>query len=221
MCAGYGVDRRGFFRSAAGVSLALAGCSGGDVEKKKETARPGAKFSLPGKNRVKRDFSKDVRSRKVVFVPHCALNQNARITGAADFPAMFEPLLEALRENQVGVIQLPCPELMVLGLGWKTVREGLETAEGLAHLKLLIKDIIYIIKEYRFQEFHVAGILGKNGSPACGVTRTYLDGKQVDGEGVFIRELREALAEENLDIELFGVTDHRQEEAVDWVQERI
>jgi len=216
-----GTDRRGFFRSAAGASVALAGCSVGAGNKQKEPVQPVQKYTLAEKNRVRRDFSGDVRSHKVVFVPHCALNQNARITDAADFPAIFEPLMEALRENQVGIIQMPCPELRVLGLGRKTVRDGLETPEGQAHLKLLIEDLVYIIKEYQFQGFHVVGILGKNGSPSCGVTRTYLDGKQVDGEGVFIRELRLALAKENLDIELFGIVDHQQDEAVAWVLERI
>ena len=222
MCDSGRTDRRGFIRCAAAASLAVAGCSSGKEEKSEETVKPEkVRYILARSNRERRDFSGDGRSRKVVLVPHCALNQNARITGAADFPAMFETVLEAMRANQVGIIQMPCPELMVLGLGRRTVRDGLETQEGQADLQLLIGDMIHIIKEYQYQGFHVVGILGKNGSPACGVTRTYLDGEQVDGEGVYIRELRLALAKENLNIELFGIVDHQQQDAVDWVMERI
>ena len=204
------------------TGLALAACNAeAGSKKKKQALKASEECSTALKSRDKRDFSGDLRSIKVIFVPHCALNQNARIFNAADFPAMFEPLLEALRENQVGVIQFLCPELMALGLARRTVRDGLEAPEGQKVLKRLIADTIYIIKEYQYQGFKVVGILGKNGSPACGVTRTWMDGKQVDGEGVFIRMLRETLAEEGLNIGLLGVADHHQCEAIDWDMERL
>jgi len=211
--------RRSFFKCAAGASLALAGCKAAEKEETvQEVGKP--KWTLPEKNRVKREFDQ-VRSRKMIFVSHCTLNQNARITTAADFPAMFVPLIDWLKQNNIGVIQMPCPELRVLGLGRKAVREGLETEEGHAHLHQLIDDLIYEIREYQFQGFDVIGILGKQGSPACGVTRTWLDGRQQDGQGVFIRLLKERLAAENLDIEVEGVADHEQEAAIKWVKERV
>ncbi|MEA2064435.1 MAG: hypothetical protein U9P14_12095, partial [Gemmatimonadota bacterium] len=102
-----------------------------------------------------------------------------------------------------------------------TIREGLELPQGQARLQELVKDIIYVIKEYRFQGFHIVGILGKNGSPSCGVTRTSIEGKQAPGEGVFIRVLRQALEAENLDIDIKGIDDHAQEKVIAWVEERI
>ena len=62
-------------------------------------------------------MAEDGRSMKVILVAHCALNQNARHVKCADFPAMFEPLLEYLQSENVGVIQMACPELRALGLG--------------------------------------------------------------------------------------------------------
>jgi len=217
------IGRRGFLSLLAGTSVAAACTKASQNAQKEQTEKYARRpeWSLPKKNRVKLDFTRDPRSRKVIFVAHCVLNQNARILDAADFPAMFEPLVEALRKHNIGIIQLPCPELRVLGLSRRTVREGLETPEGQAHLKLLIAELIYVIKEYQFQGFHVVGILGKNGSPSCGVTRTYLDGRQQDGQGVFIRLLRETLAAEGLDIDIMGVADHEQEKAIEWVLERI
>ncbi len=211
------VDRRSFVLGGAGLVLS-SGISSKRVGKGQPVEKP--KWSLPTKNRVRREFDK-IRSGKVVYAAHCMLNQNARITTAADFPAMFEPLVDWLKAQKIGIIQMPCPELRVLGLGRVTVREGLETAEGHKHLHELIDDLIFEIKEYQFQGFDVVGILGKEGSPSCGVTQTWLDGRHQEGVGVFIRLFRERLARENLGVEILGVADHKQQEAIDWLAQRI
>jgi hypothetical protein len=41
--------------------------------------------------RIKQDFDRDGRSKKVVFVARCVIDQNARHCDCADFPAMMEP----------------------------------------------------------------------------------------------------------------------------------
>jgi predicted secreted protein len=149
------------------------------------------------------------------------LNQNARIVRAADFPAMFEPLLDYLQRKNVGVIQMACPELYCLGLGRRAVRPGLESPAGNTRLQRLIDDLVFTVREYLFQGFDVIGILGKDGSPSCGVKRTWLDGRQQDGQGVYIRELKKRLAAESLDIPVIGVADHQQDDAVAWLESKI
>jgi predicted secreted protein len=186
------------------------------------------KTRLAAQPQVKRDFSKDSRSHKVIFAAHCLLNQNARAAGAADFPSMMKPLLAALQEKEIGIIQLPCPELLVLGLGrdrdvppLETIDEGLELPEAQVRLARLIDEIIFQIKEYQWQGFHIVGILGKNGSPSCGVETTSVRSRFGPGEGVFIRLLEQRLKAESLDIDVKGIDDHRQQEAVDWVSQRV
>lgn len=191
-----------------------------------ENVIPAPDYSIPGNgfhglSENKREWNGDVRSGKVIFVAHCMLNQNARFVDVADFPAMFEPLIGFLQEKQVGIIQMPCPELYCLGLGRMDVRPGLECPQGMKRLIRLIDDIIFTIKEYRFQEFEVIGILGKEGSPACGVTETWLDNRLQLGQGVFIRELKKRLKAEKLDIAVRGVADFRQEEAIEWLKGRV
>ncbi|MBN2290414.1 MAG: DUF523 domain-containing protein [Candidatus Glassbacteria bacterium] len=190
------------------------------------SAIPAPDYTIPasgfhGRDENKRDWSGDPRSGKVVFLSHCMLNQNARIVGAADFPATFEPLTDYLQKKQVGVIQMPCPELYCLGLGRTAVRVGLESPAGGQRLERLLDDLIFTIREYLFQGFEVVGILGKEGSPACGVTRTWLDERQQDGQGVWIRELKKRLAAEKLDIPVPGVTDHEQDAAIEWLEEML
>ncbi|HUU28454.1 MAG TPA: hypothetical protein VM123_11640 [archaeon] len=191
-----------------------------------EVRIPAPDYSIPesgfhGREENRRDWSGDPRSGKVVFLSHCILNQNARILDAADFPAMFEPLIDYLQQKQVGVIQMPCPELYCLGLGRREVRVGLESPAGRQRLERLIDDQIFTIREYLFQGFEIVGILGKQGSPSCGVTRTWLDNRQQDGQGVWIRELKKRLAAEKLDIPVIGVADHQQEEAIEWLEEKL
>ena len=212
--------RRGFL-TAAGACMSTSACSS-------TSTRGRHKTELVDTPQVKRKLARDGRSMMIVFVPHCAQNMNARHVDCADFPAMMEPLFEFLRENQIGIVQMPCPELRVLGLGrdrdvppLNTIREALEVPDAQERLRPLVDDMVYLIKEYQFQDVEILGILGKNGSPSCGVTTTHKEGDLVPGEGIFIRELRRRLAQQGLEIQLKGIDDHRQEEAIAWVRERI
>ncbi len=191
----------------------------------KQTKAVGGLVDYP---RIKRDFDADGRSKTVVFLAHCILNQNARHYKCADFPAMMEPIVEFLRENKVGMIQMGCPELKVLGLGRdrdepgvSTIREGLHLPGAKPLLASLIEDVIFQIKEYQFQGFRILGILGKNGSPSCGVERSPSGGKQVKLPGAFIQPLREALRAEKLDVPVRGVEDHHQEVIISWLKQRL
>ena len=58
----------------------------------------------------------DCRSRRVIFLAHCLLNQNSISDGTAVYPAAFKDVLRLLMDNEIGVVQLPCPELCCLGL---------------------------------------------------------------------------------------------------------
>ena len=58
----------------------------------------------------------DGRSKKVIFLAHCLLNQNAISDGTAVCPAAFGELIQLPLDHEVGVVQMPCPELCCLGL---------------------------------------------------------------------------------------------------------
>ena len=169
----------------------------------------------------------DCRSKKLIFVAHCMLNQNARDAGAAEFPAMMKPLLDVVATQNISVIQLPCPELMLLGLGrgrddsaTQTIRERLESAESQVRLGSLIDQVVYQIKEYQAQGIRIIGILGKNGSPTCGVRMAGHFALAIEAEGVFIRLLRLRLNAEGFDIRIKGIDDHCQLQATEWILKR-
>ena len=177
---------------------------------------------------IQPDFAKDGRGKRLIFVAHCMLNQNARDEGSADFPAMMKPLLDVLAAKDIGIVQLPCPELMVLGLRRgrqalpsRTIRGRLEMEESQVRLKHLVDQVVYQIKEYQAQGFQVIGILGKNESPTCGVRTTLQMRVRGEAEGVFIRLLRQGLKAEGLDVGVQGIDGHCQQLAIDWVLTRI
>lgn len=72
---------------------------------------------------------KDKRSRKIVLVAHCVLNQNSKIDGCAHYPGPIKEVIELLISAGCGIVQLPCPELMHLGLDRRTDRQSSRTIE--------------------------------------------------------------------------------------------
>ena len=51
------------------------------------------------------------RGKKVVFISHCLLNQNAMAVGKESFAGSVKDLLELFSESGIGIVQLDCPQL--------------------------------------------------------------------------------------------------------------
>jgi predicted secreted protein len=54
--------------------------------------------------------------RRVAFLAHCLLNQNAKVDEGAKSPALWEPVVALLRERGYMIRQMPCPELAFGGV---------------------------------------------------------------------------------------------------------
>jgi len=167
----------------------------------------------------------DARSKKVVLVVHCLLNQNARIDTCAYFPGAMGKVAQVLVDSGVGIVQLPCPELMHLGLDRERhggmrigIREALSEPEGRAACREMARQIVYQVQEYQRHGFAVLGLIGNDGSPACGVTVThYHDGGAGPGQGAFIRAVREELEGEGIELPFIAVADHQWDERLEAV----
>ena len=77
---------------------------------------------------------------RVAFIAHCLLNQNAKVEGGAKRPAMWEPVIDLLRERGYTIRQMPCPELAFGGARrfWG-VREQFDTPLYRRHCRRLAK----------------------------------------------------------------------------------
>ena len=59
----------------------------------------------------------DKRGKRMVFVIECILNQNSRDIGAANYKAMNFKVIKLCMKYHVGMVQIPCPEMICLGFG--------------------------------------------------------------------------------------------------------
>ena len=160
----------------------------------------------------------DGRSQKVAFLDHCLLNQNAISDGTAVRPAGVPEMVSYLLEHGVGIVQLPGPELLCLGLDRgdpqgaerpvvvenTRIRRAMAQAEPSRRLAQLVEDTMTQLLEYRRYGFQVVGILGANRSPCCGVDTTSQDDQEVPGMGVFLEALSHRLEEVGWKIPMVG-----------------
>ncbi|MDP1829834.1 MAG: 2-thiouracil desulfurase family protein [Archangium sp.] len=131
----------------------------------------------------------DGRSRRVVFVSHCLLNENTRYLGGARRPGPVREVIDACLRSGVGMVQLPCPEQLAWGgvLKRRLLRlYGAAPASGaaLAGRKALVplalawtrirytrlaRRVVAQMADYARSGFEVVGAIGVDGSPSCGV----------------------------------------------------
>ena len=155
---------------------------------------------------------KDPRSRRFVAVIDCILNQNARDCGAACFPAMNFELLQMCHAHNVGILQMPCPEIAALGFKrarkpGQSIREALDTDAGRRRCAELATEVVDRIDVYLAEGYELLAILGGNPrSPGCAVLNS---GEVLLGDsGVFIKELQAELRKRKLTVLFMGLRDH-------------
>ena len=177
----------------------------------------------------------DQRSKKIVLVSHCILNQNSISDGTADFPGTNESIVKLLMESNIGIIQLPCPELSCLGLDRGNVhggerdviventriRQQLETDRSAKMIQHLVDQTLFQIKEYINNGFSILGVIGINRSPSCGVQTTSKNNQEVIGEGVFMERLRQELEKNDIQIDMVGIKALETDAAIDSIQRMI
>jgi predicted secreted protein len=160
----------------------------------------------------------DSRSRKVVVLIECHLNQNARDQGAARYPAINHALLDLLRGSGAGLVQIPCPEMHCLGPDRErprgvTLREAMETSAARAKCRALAEDVVDRIERYTRNGVEAVAVLGGDvESPGCAV---HHGPEAPEGlsprSGIFMQELAGELKSRGLNVPMRGVRESRPE----------
>ena len=88
-------------------------------------------------------------------------------------------------------------------------------------LRSKAEEVASHIQEYESYGFKVVGVVGINRSPSCGVETTSSDGHEVEGQGVFIELIAEALRGRRQTIKMIGVKTSKREESVQKVRQFI
>ena len=145
--------------------------------------------------------------KKVVFVPHCILNQNVRALGKEKSNGTIREVVNFFAEAEIGIVQLPCPEVEFDGgleRKFKT-KENYNTEIYREHCKEVSLEILKVIKKYLDKEYKVIGILGIEFSPTCGVYRIEDGKKIVPGKGILIEELESEMQRKNFQVPIISV----------------
>lgn len=174
----------------------------------------------------------DARSKKVVLLAHCLLNQNSISDGTADLPSQFSEIIEWLLANQIGMIQMPCPELTCLGLDRgdergserplleenTRIRGLLSEARQIDTLRKMADELVRQVEQYQSHGLQVLGVLGVDRSPSCGVETTSRNGSEVPGRGVFLEVLSGKLAESGIALPMIGTKTHDRAASIEKVR---
>ena len=178
---------------------------------------------------------KDARSKSIIFTAHCILNQNSISDGTATHPGHMNEILDLLSSSDIGIVQMPCPELHCLGLdrgnpeGCRSpvveentrIREELGSSSSKIKIDQLVQHIVLQISEYLKYGFNIKGIVGINRSPSCGVDTTSENNMEVEGKGVFIKALQQELKKKNIQIEFTGIKAPEKEQSVRKVKDLL
>jgi predicted secreted protein len=137
--------------------------------------------------------------------------------------------MQLFHESDVGIVQMPCPELLCLGLDRGTrdgtraplleentrIRTMMSQRPAQETIRHLVQHLIVQLREYRKYGFQIRGIVGVNRSPSCGVETTTNNNQEVEGPGVFIDALRHELTKHNLNVRMVGIKAFEPNKAVE------
>ena len=158
----------------------------------------------------------DRRSRKIVVVAHCILNQNSRVQGIAYYNGMINEIVDVIRKHEVGIIHMPCPELTHAGLLRPSqTKEHYDTPAFRRHCKQIASSTADQVEEYARNGFKVLAILGVEGSPTCGVEETSF---QEANSGILMDELLSELKKRKVEVPMKGVRHTNASQGALWLE---
>ncbi|WP_462412624.1 CD3072 family TudS-related putative desulfidase [Neobacillus sp. Marseille-QA0830] len=128
------------------------------------------------------------RSKKILIVSHCILNQNTVIAEEARAEGAILSAVEWAMKQGYGFLQLPCPEFTFLGLNRPSMTyEQYNTANYRKHCREILKPVLFQAEDYQKNGYEIDGILGIQSSPSCDPIR-----------GIFMEELAAMFAENGI-----------------------
>ena len=157
---------------------------------------------------------------KLLLVAHCILNPYSRIHGGQAHDTLAKEMVKLALDNNVGIIQLPCPEITLLGAKrWAQCYEQYDTPAFHKHCEAIIEKIIDQLVEQTKDDKTIIAAIGIAGSPSCAVLETSSaeysglvpgmkgakelpPANKIPRQGHFIQALQRALRHHNLHVNL-------------------
>jgi len=143
---------------------------------------------------------KDKRSGKITLIAHCILNQNSRALALAERSSVITEIVEFLTRNEIGIIQMPCPELAYAGvLRQPQTQDQYDNVTFRRLCREMAKEVANQIQEYDKCGIKLKVVIGVDGSPSCGVKDS----------GILMKELHLALDKRRISVPFYGVHNKR------------
>jgi len=145
----------------------------------------------------------DIRSKRVVLVPFCCLIQGVRAQGiVCHYPAVVTPVVEMLVRNNIGIIQMPCPELYIDNLERAPCgKQKYDQPRFREVYRRLAQGVVKQIVSLRRGGFHIEAILGVEYSPSCAIAiLSRSSARNSNGKGVFTEELLRAFSDQKEEV---------------------
>lgn len=140
-----------------------------------------------------------IRKKELVLVSHCVLNQNAVINGWERAQGGFNTIIKALIDQNLGLIQLPCPELRHLGCNRPPMtKEEYTTPAYIDLCSRLAKDQLDTLLEYKNNGYTILGLIGIENSPTCDT---------LTKKGVFMEIFLKLCSDHGIDLKSIDVTE--------------
>ena len=149
------------------------------------------------------------RSNRCVFLSHCLLAQLVRAKGLAKyFPGAVKPVIQFCLDNDINMMQMPCPESRCAagGLGRDPHGKVWYERNGLREVAVRIAtEQVDYMSELISAGYEILAIIGVEFSPACAVN--YLNRGPIiqKDRGIFVEELQRGLKTRGVEIPFIGV----------------
>ena len=132
----------------------------------------------------------DVRSKKVVFLAYCLLDQNARAKGLAKYYGPVSEIVETLTTNGVGMVQMPCPELLYSGFDrTPRPRTWYDNKQFQSICRECAEQVVELVDRYVKNDYQIVAIIGVEHSPSCAIEMSQATENGDTTQGIFIQEL--------------------------------
>jgi predicted secreted protein len=133
------------------------------------------------------------------------------------------------------MIQLPCPELLCLGLDRRDrngakrplldentrIRELMSEKGHITVLRNKAAEILKQIQDYQQYGFQILGVIGVNRSPSCGIETTTRNGEEQAGQGVFMEVFSETLSTNGISLRMIGTKTSEKERSLEKIRQFI
>lgn len=163
--------------------------------------------------------------KRILLVSHCILNPYSKARGTltrGKIEASRKALESLLNDYEIGLIQLPCPEIAYNGLSRKPAsREIYDNSEFREVCRNIAFQILQSAKNYEEEGVRVLAYIGVEGSPSCGVNWTHLNNRVIKGCGIFTEVLTKTLEDAGIRIIMLGLPEKEEYGSLDDLLKRL